>query len=329
MNPQVAPNPQRIMQFTFGFIPSVAVAAAVDLGVFSALHQGHQQLDSLARACNCQPRGLEPLLHTLTSLGLLEFAQNQWTMAPDTALFLVPDSPAYLGGLLRHQVNSLPRWTSLAETVRQGRSVHPPIEGDEDDGAFFTGFVDALFNLNYPAAQVVAAQLGSVRSALDLGCGSAVWSLALAQLLPELRVRAVDRQSVLENITRPFLQRFGVAQRYELMAGNFREVDLGHSDAIFLGHILHSEGERASMQLLTRCRQALKPGGQLVIAEMVASSPRSAEVFPNLFDLNMLMWTEEGTVFTAEQLESMCREAGFSHCRWVQVPAPSPILVAH
>lgn len=328
MNTQVAPNPQRIMQFTFGFIPSVAVAAAVDLGVFAALHQGHRQLDALAQACNCQPRGLEPLLHTLTSLGLLEFEHPEWRMAPDTAMFLVPDSPAYLGGLLRHQVHSLPRWTSLAETVRQGRSVHPPIEGDEDDGAFFTGFVDALFNLNYPAAQVVAGQLGSVRSALDLGCGSAVWSLALAQLLPELQVRAVDREPVLENITRPFLQRFGVAQRYQLVAGNFREVDLGQAEAIFLGHILHSEGERASRQLLARCRQALNPGGRLVIAEMVASDPRGADVFPNLFDLNMLMWTEEGTVFTAVQLEDMCREAGFSQFRWLEAPGPSPILVA-
>jgi hypothetical protein len=42
----------------------------------------------------------------------------------------------------------------------------------------------------------------------------------------------------------------------------------------------------------------------------------------------MLMWTEEGTVFTAVQLEEMCREAGFSQFRWLEAPGPSPILVA-
>lgn len=329
MSTQVAPNPQRIMQYAFGFIPSLAVSAAVEVGLFQALHQGHQRLADLARVCDCHERGLQPLLHTLTSLQLLVHEGDIWKLTPDSEAFLVPESPGYLGGLLTHQARQIARWSHLPEVIRKGKSQGRPIEGDEDDGHFFVSFVDSLFNLNFPAAQAVAARLGSAGMALDLGCGSGVWSLALAQIAPELEVVAVDREIVLNQVTRPFVERLGCEARYRFLAGNFREVELPQADVIFLGHILHSEGEAASRALLRRCWQALRPGGHLVVAEMVAAQPRGAEVFPNLFELNMLMWTEEGAVFDRSQLEEMCAEAGFSRWEWLDTPSPSPILLAH
>lgn len=328
MTTQVAPNPQRIMQYAFGFVPSLAVASAIELGLFGAIEQGHATLARLAQACNCSERGLMPLLHTLVSLELLQSDPEGWSLAPDARLFLVPSSPAYLGGMLTHQTAQIARWTALPETIRQGRRQVEAVEGDQDNGKFFAGFVDSLFNLNFPAAQAVAAQLGEAQSALDIGCGSGVWSLALALLHPQLKVIAVDRALVLDQVTRPFAQRMGCLDRYEMRAGNFRDVDFGSHDVVFLGHILHSEGESASRTLLQRCHRALNPGGRLVVAEMVASEPRGAHLFPNLFDLNMLMWTEEGTVFTASQLEEMCGQAGFTRCQWLSAPSPSPILVA-
>ncbi|MBN9414329.1 hypothetical protein ABS71_01250 [bacterium SCN 62-11] len=328
METQVAPNPQRIMQFAFGFVPGVAVYSAVELGVFSAIAAGHDTLETLTAACSCPDRGLSPLLHALTSLGLLEQAGQQYLLAADTRLFLVPSSPAYLGGVIAHQTREIGAWANLPETIRKGKPQGTVVEGDQDDGAFFAGFVDSLFNLNWPAAQAVARALPPARTAIDIGCGSGVWSLALAQTQAETRVVCVDRQLVLETVTKGFAERLGCADRYQYRAGNFRDVELGKSDVAFLGHILHSEGEAASRILLKRICEGLNPGGVLVVAEMVASEPRGLDVFSNLFDLNMLMWTEDGTVFTRTQLEEMSTEAGFSRFEWLEVPGPYPVLLA-
>lgn len=325
------PNAQTIMQYAFGFVPSLAVSAAVDLGVFAALSEGPRSLEQLAQACQCQPRGLSPLLHTLVSLGLLLAEPTGWSLSEDSRTFLVPSSPAYLGGMLTHQTHLVAQWVHLPQTIRAGTSQQPPVEGDEDAGEFFAAFVDSLFNLNFPAAGVVAEKLaaqGPIASALDIGCGSGVWSLALAQKLPDLQVLALDRPTVLDKVTDVFARRLGVRERYTLKGGNFRELDFGQQDVVYLGHILHSEGEALSRTLLGRCFEALRPGGRLVVAEMVASEPRGEALFPNLFDLNMLMWTQEGTVFTASQLEAMGREAGFSGFEWVPIPGPSPVLIA-
>lgn len=318
------------MGFAFGFVPSMAVSAALDLGVFDAIDSGSRTLQAIASATSASQRGLQPLLHTLASLGLLEVQGDQYQLASDTELFLLKKSPAYLGGVLVHQTRMVAEWAKLAETVRQGKPNHA-IEGDEDEGEFFAAFVDGLFNLNWPAAQAVAAQLPATASqALDVGCGSAVWSLALAQRAPQLQTVAVDRAVVLERVTRPFTERLGCADRYEYRAGNFRAIPFEeeHYDVAFLGHILHSEGRAASHTLLQRLCKALKPGGTLVIAEMVAGQPRESDVFSNLFDLNMLIWTEDGTVFDSSELEEMCRAAGFSETSWVHGPSAYPLLLA-
>ena len=328
METQVAPNPQRVMQFAFGFVPSVAVFSAIELGGFSAVAEGHDTVARLAAACQCAERGMAPLVYALASLGLLEQHGEQFKLAADTQMFLLPSSPAYLGGVLAHQTREIGKWIKLPEAIRQGHAPGTAVEGDQDDGAFFAGCVDSLFNLNWPAAQAVARALpAGSKVAVDIGCGSGVWSLALAQALPELRVVAVDRRLVLDKVAKVFAERLGCGDRYEYRAGNFRDVDLGKSDVAFLGHILHSEGEAASKVLLKRIHDGLNPGGVLVVAEMVASDPRGADVFSNLFDLNMLMWTQEGTVFTRAQLEEMGREAGFTRFEWLTVPNPQPVLL--
>ncbi|MFN8607939.1 MAG: methyltransferase [Vulcanimicrobiota bacterium] len=327
METQTAPNPQRVMQFAFGFVPSVAVYSAIELGLFTAVEAGHDTLEGLAAACQCQPRGMAPLVHTLTSLGLLELEADRYRLAADTRMFLLPSSQAYLGGVLAHQTREIASWVRLPEAIRLGHAPGTKVEGDQDDGAFFAGFVDSLFNLNWPAAQSVARVLPASRTAIDIGCGSAVWSLALAAVQPDLQVVAVDRQLVLDKVAKVFAQRLGLAERYQYRAGNFRDLDLGKSDVAFLGHILHSEGEAASRVLLKRIYESLNPGGVLVVAEMVASEPRGQDVFSNLFDLNMLMWTQDGTVFTRHQLEQMGREAGFTRFEWLTVPNPQPVLL--
>ncbi len=328
METRVAPNPQRIMQFAFGFVPSVAVYSAVEVGVFPAVAAGNNTVAKIAAHCKCQERGMAPLVYTLAGLGLLEQEGDHFKLAADAQMFLLPESPAYLGGLLVHQTKLIGAWGQMPEAIRQGKPPGTVVEGDQDDGAFFASFVDSLFNLNWPAAQAVARALPAAQTAIDIGCGSAVWSLALAEAQKDCRVVAVDRQLVLDSVAKVFAQRHGCADRYEYRAGNFRDVDLGKSDVAFLGHILHSEGEAASRTLLKRIHDGLNPRGVLVIAEMVAAEPRGADVFSNLFDLNMLMWTQDGTVFSKAQLEEMGRESGFIRFEWLTVPNPQPVLLA-
>ncbi len=328
MSTTTAVTPDRIMQHAFAFVLSQTLATAVQLDVFTHVSQGATTVKDLAQHTQASEHGMFRLVGALTAMGYLTNQHGQLGLSPDAELFLVKGGQAYMGSLVCHHLVHWDHWKQLPEAVKQGTTPLTAVESDEDAGKFFAGMVDSLFSLNFPAAQAVAQKLGPTPTALDVGAGSAVWSLALVQQNPDIQITAVDRQEVLDKVTRPFAARFHA--KLTERAGNFRDVDLGTDafDVAFLGHILHSEGAERSKTLLGRLHASLKPGGTLVIAEMVADPHHNEALFPQLFGLNMLMHTEEGNVFSGPELEQMCRQAGFTQLEWFQAPAPSPILLA-
>lgn len=323
-------TPEPIMRYLFSQVPTQTLCTAVDLDLFSLIHQGHDKAEQLAEAAKASVKGVTLLTNALCAMGLLTKVDGQkLRLTPESEMFLVRGSQAYLGGMTTQVRMSWDSWTQLTEAVRTGTAPVNDLEGDRGD--YFAPWVESLFNLNYPGARDVGRHLGKeAKRALDIGAGSGVWSLALAQQNPHLEVVAVDLAQVLDGVTRQFAKRLGVEQRYEFREGDFHQVDFGSEefDVAFLGHILHSEGPELSHTLLQRVHRALKPGGTLVVAEMVPDENKCEDMFANLFGLNMLVHTHSGTVFSKSELEQMAKAAGFSSMEWVRAAAPYPIMLA-
>lgn len=299
---------------------------ALEIGLFKMLSKTPITSEQLAHECRCSPRGLRPLLYLLSSLDLIRETAKGFVSSPVTK--------SYLKNRWRREWEAfpvIPEYELLGQAVRTGRPIRPPVEGSDDEGEFFSNIVPALFELHLPDAQHLAGQLPiGLNTVLDLGAGSAVWSLPLATARPEVRVVAVDRAKVLRDVTSEYLQKHGVSDRYELRAGSYHDVELPAEtfDLVYLGHLLHADGWELSRHLLARAYAALVPGGYLVIAEIVGTEPRSLDYPSNVFDLNMLMLTEAGLVFTRNELQQLVGEAGFACWEWVQGPGDYPVLLA-
>lgn len=131
-------------------------------------------------------------------------------------------------------------------------------------------------------------------------------------------------------VTREYAERFGVGNRYEYLDGNLQDTDFGDKqyDLVILGHIIHALGESWGKKLIKKAYRALKPGGMLLIAEMIPNDQRSGPPIPVLFGLNMLLHTAEGNVFTMAEYRQWLRDAGFSTIKTVNAPSPSPLILA-
>ena len=328
METQAHPTPDRIMQTFFGHVPTQALCAALELDLFTLISQGHTTATAMAEASGASGRGISSLLEALAMLGMLNKDGETYSLSPDSDAFLVSGRPAYLGGL-RYQVQaSWQSWSTLTEAARTGTCANRRLEVDR--GEFFAGWVESLFAMNRAAAVTVAKHLGPINGRiLDIGAGSGVWSLSAAEASPNARVTFLDLQPVLDRVTRPFAERLGVLDRSEFVEGNFHTAPYGSGyERAYLGHILHSESHAENQQMLARILEALQPGGTLVIAEMVADNDRKGPPFALLFDLNMLVHTESGKAYTSGELETLCKEAGFSKWEWLPTPAVSPLLLA-
>jgi ubiquinone/menaquinone biosynthesis C-methylase UbiE len=331
--PQAPVTPERISQFAWGYVPTLVLEAAVKHGVFDTLDSGPKTVQQIHEATGASLRGLSAIMNALVGIKLLEKTGSCYCLTPESQTFLVSTKPGYLGGMIKHtSTQLLPNFLQLNEIVATGKPAKS-VNQQSDGAEFFQEFVADIFPLSYPSAQVLAQHLnlGATEqpvNVLDLGAGSGVWSIALAQSAPNVHVTVVDWPPVLDT-TKAIVSRFGLSDRYEFVAGDLLEAPFGNGyAAATIGHILHSEGEERSRKLLARTFEALAPGGTIAIAEFLVDSDRCGPAGSLLFAVNMLVNTDEGDTYCCEEISQWLEEVGFVNPHTLNAPGPSPLVLA-
>jgi ubiquinone/menaquinone biosynthesis C-methylase UbiE len=329
--PQV--SPERLMQFTFGFAPPLMIETALRYGVFDILDKEARSLEVLCVETGTSARGLRMILDALVGLDVLtKDDAGHYALTEESATFLVTGKPTYHGAFfLLTKEPMLSSWGKLEEAVRSGRPAHH-INREQEGTSFFLKFVEDIFPIHYAGAQALATALGvestSVPiSVLDLATGSGVWSVAIAQQSPQIRVTAVDWPGVIP-VTKKVTAHYGLADRYKFVAGDLHDANFGQGHTIAtLGHILHSEGESRSRRLLRKTFEALAPGGTIAIAEILVDAKRRAAVPALIFAVNMLVNSDEGDTFSFDEIRGWLQDAGFGEVRTVEAPGLAPLLI--
>jgi ubiquinone/menaquinone biosynthesis C-methylase UbiE len=331
---ETAVTPERIMQFTWGYVPTLVLEAAIRHRVFDVLDAGAKSLAEVQKETGASTRGLSAIMNVLVGLNFLAKDEHGvFSLTPESSAFLVSTKPGYQGGLLKHSSEQLiPKWLAINEIVATGKPKEA-VNQEKSGGEFFHEFVNDILPLSYPAARALAGGLelhaasAPVR-VLDLAAGSGVWGIALAQASPQVHVTAVDWPEVIP-VTRKTVARFGVADRFSFVEGDLLQADFGtgHNVAT-LGHILHSEGLTRSRALLKKTFAALAPGGTIAIAEFLVNPDRTGPINGLFFAVNMLVNTDEGDTFSFEEISGWLAEAGFTNARTFDAPGPSPLVLA-
>ncbi len=327
-------TPERLMQFGFAYAPPLIITAAVSNKVFDSLESGSKTVDQISKETGASARGLRMLMNALVGLELLKKDRHQkYSLTPESAAFLVSNKPGALAGFFRLNVTQLvSKWLQLGDVVRTGRpaqAVNQEGEGTE----FFSGLVENIIPMSYATAQTLADHLKLAKAknevrVLDLAAGSGIWGIVLAQASARVRVTAVDWAGMIPT-TKRITQKFGVGARFKFIEGDLLEADFGSGyDIATLGHILHSEGEERSRQLLKKTFRALKSGGTIAIAEWLVNDERTQPLPPLMFAVQMLVNTEKGDTFSFNEIKSWLDEAGFKKVRKLEAPGPSPLILA-
>jgi ubiquinone/menaquinone biosynthesis C-methylase UbiE/DNA-binding transcriptional ArsR family regulator len=327
-------TPQRLMELSFAYAPPLIISAAVSNRVFDSLEDGAKTAEQVAEKTGASARALRILMNALTGLGLLKKdRQGKYSLTPESAAFLVSGklgTHSGFFGTIAPQIIS--RWLRLSEIVREGRpavAVNQETEGTE----FFSQLVERIIPMSYPAAQKLGDHLKLAKTkneirVLDLAAGSGIWGIALAQKLPRVRITAVDWAGMIPT-TKRITRDFGVSDRFNYLEGDILTANFGNRyDIATLGHILHSEGERRSRQLLKKTFRALKSGGTIAIAEWLVNDERTKPLPSLMFAVQMLVNTEKGDTFSFNEIKKWLEEAGFKKVRKLEAPGPSPLILA-
>jgi ubiquinone/menaquinone biosynthesis C-methylase UbiE len=325
---------ERLQELGFAYAPPLIISAAVSNKVFDALENGAKTVEQVSKETGASVRGLRAIMDALVSLELLKKdRQSRYSLTSESEAFLISNKPGTVAGFFSSilpQLNS--RWLRLSDAVRDGRpvvAVNEETEGTE----FFSQLVENIIPMSYPGAQKLGDHLKVAKTkdqlrVLDLAAGSGIWGIALAERSPRVRVAAVDWAGMIPT-TKRITQKFGVSDRFKFIGGDLLEANFGNGyDIATLGHILHSEGEQRSRQLLKKTFGALKPGGTIAIAEWLVNDRRTEPTHSLMFAVQMLVNTERGDTFSFNEIKSWLEDAGFKQVRKLEAPGPSPLILA-
>lgn len=203
------PNPSQILQVGTGFFASRALLSAVELNLFGTLAAGPLELATLRARLGLHERAAADFLDALVALGFLrrdgDGAGARYANTTDTAAFLDPASPAYLGGLLIMAANRLyPFWGRLTEALRTGQPQNETRDGDPDvfatlyaDPSRLEEFLGAMAGVQQGNFLTLAERFdfGPFKTVCDIGGAGAALCMAIARRHPGCRAfRSICRR---------------------------------------------------------------------------------------------------------------------------------------
>jgi ubiquinone/menaquinone biosynthesis C-methylase UbiE len=327
-------TPERLMELSFAYAPPLIISAAAGNKIFDTLENSAKTAEEVANTTGASPRALKILMNALVGLDLLKKdRRGRYSLTPESAAFLIsrkPGTHAGFFGTIAPQLIS--RWLRLTDIVREGRpavTVNQETEGTE----FFSQLVENIIPMSYPAAQKLGDHLNIAKTkneirVIDLAAGSGIWGIALAQKSPRVRVSGVDWAGMIPT-TKRITEKFGVRDRFNFVEGDLLKANFGTGyDVATLGHILHSEGEERSRELLKKTFRALKSGGIIAIAEWLVNDQRTEPLPSLMFAVQMLVNTDCGDTFSFNEIKNWLQDAGFKKVRKLEAPGPSPLILA-
>ncbi len=323
----ILPDNISLHEILRGFMSSRALLTALELDVFTAVGSGASAAQ-LASKLGTDTRATEMLLNVLVSLNLLSKKDGAFCNTFITARFLSAGSPDNARPGLMHNVHLWDSWSRLTECVRRGAPLgkSPSGERDEESTRAFIAAMDR--NAKERAAQVVRAVGNDFRRMLDLGGGSAAYSIAFAQANPQLQIDLLDVPAVLP-LTQDYIRRAGLEARIRTRPGDLRSDTFGQGyDLVLLSAIAHMFSPEQNRDLLGRAYQALAPNGRLVLQDFILEPDKTSPNFAVLFSLNMLVNTQGGASYSETEYDAWLRGVGFRECKRVRLPGPANLMIA-
>src|SRR6185295_5740708 len=134
---------------------------------------------------------------------------------------------------------------------------------------------------------------------------------------PGVRGVLFDLPSVVAKAA-PVLQAAGVADRVDVVGGDFFESVPSGADRYVLQAIVHDWDDDSCVRFLSHCREGLAPGGRVLVLEQLV--PKHDGDHPaKAIDLEMLVDTGRGRERTREEFDALFARAGLRVDRAVPI----------
>jgi 2-polyprenyl-3-methyl-5-hydroxy-6-metoxy-1,4-benzoquinol methylase len=263
--------------------------------------------------------------------GLIAKSEGRYAHTATSAAFLDRRSPVSMAPTLPFMMNNkiLMAFRGLTETIRQGRtSLEEPLAGEEV--AEWVLFARSMQPMMAAAAEFIAEIVlsgGMPARVLDVAASHGLFGFAVVSRAPACELVVQDFPSVLD-VTSENARAAGIP--VTLLPGSAFTVELGTGyDVVLVPNFFHHFSVDDNITLMKRFYNAMRPGGRMMILEMVPNEDRLTPPAAASFAMMMLGNTVSGDAYTMAEYGRMLDAAGFGERELMDVPmAPQQLIVA-
>ncbi|MBO0799684.1 MAG: methyltransferase [Blastocatellia bacterium] len=329
------PPSRRLFFLSQGAIITGTLALAAELGIADLLVDGPRSSVELAQATSTHPRSLYRLLRLLCSVGIfIEIEADRFAQTP-VSEYLRTGVPGSLRSWFR-MIGLKNRYQMQAEAIHSIRTGEPVFErvtgmgffeyhaAHPEEGEIFN---QAMNDLGKGVAAAVAQlyDFSGISKIIDVGGGHGTLITAILQKYPEMTGILFDAPHVAES-AREAIASAGLAQRCEIMGGDFFKSVPAGCDVYLLRWIIHDWYDDLALTILRNCRQSMSKESRLLLVEMVL--PTGNEFHPGKTMDYIMLLCFAGQERTEEEYERLLRVSGFQLKRVVPTGTAFSIIEA-
>jgi 3-hydroxy-5-methyl-1-naphthoate 3-O-methyltransferase len=294
------------------------VTVALELGTFPALSGEALTTEALATKLSVNRRALSIHLGLLAALGMVERREGYWRSTALARTWLHPAGQGYFGPLFMGYSQSQPLHEQMKATLKTGdrASEHVSAVAEWERGVLPQELADritAFMNSHSIASsKAVAMQtvFADVRSILDVGGGSAAFSIELARAWPDIRATVMEIETV-ANAAQRYIDASGLGTRVSTRTVDiFRDAWPSGHDTHFFSNIFHDWSDSTCHMLAGKSFAALPSRGTIMLHEMLVDDDGCGPLTTMAFSMLMLLGTK-GRQYMLGELREFLEGAGF------------------
>jgi hypothetical protein len=328
LHARMVPAQATILERSLGVIDTKALATVAELQVADALAGGPRDPAALAAELDVDADALGRLLRFLVGRGFFaRDGQGRYRNNSRSEL-LRADHPDSMRDWARFFGSEwhVSIWNRLEHSVRTGESAaeaalgHPfwehLTEADPSAGAIFDAAMEATSRIQLEA---IAHRYDwpATGRVCDVGGGTGTVLSGILAAHPALTGVLFDLPAVVAKAG-PVLERAGVTSRVEIVGGDFFAAVPDGCDRYVLQAIVHDWDDASCIRFLGRCREALAPGGRVLVLEGTMPAHDGDHPLTRL-DLEMLVDTGKGRERTRKEFDTLFASAGLRVRRAVPI----------
>jgi hypothetical protein len=312
------------------------VCTAAKLGIADELADGPKDAAALAPRLHLHAPSLHRFMRTLASLGILSEGVGQTFKLTAVGQALRAGAPGHARSSLitlgspafAQAFEHLEHALATGETgfvKAMGKPIFDYLGEHPDQAQLFSETMIGFHGAEPPAV-AAAYDFSGLGTIVDVG--GATGNLLATILKAHKGPRGIlyDLPHVVPD-ARHLLAERGVADRVEIVPGDFFKSVPAGGDAYIMSHIIHDWSEEQCLQILGHCRKAMSQRGRLLLVEMVLP-PGDTPHPGKILDMIMLV-VPGGRERTEPEYGQLLAKAGFKLERVVPTASPVSIVEAH